>query len=52
MLACVCVCTFTGYAWTANMINQWEGENNIVFVGGETVLQYYSMSGTKWGNVG
>lgn len=41
------------YAYGSLMINQFSGQRNVPFVGGESVLQYYSLDGkSMWGWLG
>lgn len=41
------------YAWGALMKNQFNGDRNVEFVGGQTILDYYSLSGiSAWGWLG
>jgi hypothetical protein len=41
------------YAWGALMKNQFNGDRNVEFVSGQTILDYYSLSGINaWGWLG
>jgi len=42
------------YAWGATMINQFQGANNIMYLGNQTVLEFYQLDGvkSKWTYVG
>ena len=41
------------YAWGALMINQWDGNDPVLFAGGETLLETYELDDVnKWGYVG
>ena len=41
------------YAWGALMINQWDGNDPVLFAGGETLLEKYELDDVnKWGYVG
>ncbi|PRW20409.1 P-loop containing nucleoside triphosphate hydrolase [Chlorella sorokiniana] len=41
------------YAWGALMKNQFDGDRNVEFVSGQTILDYYSLSGiSAWGWLG
>ena len=42
---------FLHFAWSAQMLNQFEGPNNVEYQG-TTVVDYFELKGTKWSNLG